>query len=106
MCGGTLIARASRTRNSKLGFLLLLFSIAHLPLLRHADAKILQGELMTREVTAKDRIDFMKHKMESRVVSKGLRSMAPRGSCMINIIARRVRASFHLLLNKKLTEFY
>ncbi|KYN08484.1 PREDICTED: transmembrane protein 145-like [Cyphomyrmex costatus] len=50
MCGGTLVARAPRTRNSvKLGFLLLLFSIAHLPLLRHADAKILQGDLITNE---------------------------------------------------------
>ncbi|XP_011865995.1 PREDICTED: transmembrane protein 145-like isoform X2 [Vollenhovia emeryi] len=50
MCGGTLVARASRTRNSaKLGFLLLLLSIAHLPLLRHADAKILEGELITDE---------------------------------------------------------
>ncbi|KYN09286.1 hypothetical protein ALC57_18615 [Trachymyrmex cornetzi] len=48
MCGGTLVARSSRTRNSvKLGFLLLLFSIAHLPLLRHADAKILEGNLIT-----------------------------------------------------------
>lgn len=50
MCGG-IVARASRTRNSKLAFLLLLFSIAHLPLLRHADAKILRGDLVTREVT-------------------------------------------------------
>ncbi|XP_011166464.2 transmembrane protein 145 [Solenopsis invicta] len=50
MCGGTLVARASRTRNSvKLGFLLLLFSIAHLSLLQHADAKILEGDLITRE---------------------------------------------------------
>ncbi|XP_071647622.1 transmembrane protein 145 [Temnothorax longispinosus] len=50
MCGGTLVARASRTRNSvKLVFLLLLFSIAHLPLLRHADAKILEGDLITHE---------------------------------------------------------
>ncbi|XP_011695334.1 PREDICTED: transmembrane protein 145-like [Wasmannia auropunctata] len=51
MCGGTLVARASHTRNTglRLGILLLLFSIAHLPLLRHADAKILEGELITRE---------------------------------------------------------
>ncbi|KYQ48618.1 hypothetical protein ALC60_12333 [Trachymyrmex zeteki] len=46
MCGGTLVARASRN-SVKLGFLLLLFSIAHLPLLRHADAKIVQGNLIT-----------------------------------------------------------
>ncbi|KAL6255129.1 hypothetical protein P5V15_013459 [Pogonomyrmex californicus] len=47
MCGGT-IARASRN-SVKLGFLLLLFSIAHLPLVRHADARILQGNLTTSE---------------------------------------------------------
>lgn len=48
MCGG-IVARTSRTRKS-LGFLLLLFSIARLPLLRHADAKILRGDLVTSEV--------------------------------------------------------
>ncbi|XP_029167799.1 transmembrane protein 145-like [Nylanderia fulva] len=50
MCGGIVAqASSSRTRNSKLAFLLLLFSIAHLPLLRNADAKILRGDLVTRE---------------------------------------------------------
>lgn len=49
MCGG-IVARTSRTRN-QLSFLLLLLSIAHLPLLRHAvDARILRGHLVTREV--------------------------------------------------------
>lgn len=72
MCGGTLVARASRTRNSvKLGFLLLLFSIAHLPLLRHADAKILQGDLITREVTTRTESILRNIKTESQVVSAG-----------------------------------
>ncbi|XP_012232288.1 transmembrane protein 145-like [Linepithema humile] len=48
MCGG-IVARASHIRNSKLEFLLLLFSIAHLPLLRYTDAKILRGELVTNK---------------------------------------------------------
>lgn len=51
MCGG-IVAGGSRIQNSKLAFLLLLLSIAHLPLLRHVDAKILRGNLVTREVNA------------------------------------------------------
>ncbi|XP_011150933.2 transmembrane protein 145 isoform X2 [Harpegnathos saltator] len=47
MCGG-IVTRASRTQKS-LGFLLLIFSIARLPLLRHVDAKILHGDLVTSE---------------------------------------------------------
>ncbi|XP_050456527.1 transmembrane protein 145-like [Cataglyphis hispanica] len=49
MCGG-IVAGGSRIQNSKLAFLLLLLSIAHLPLSRqHVDAKILRGNLVTRE---------------------------------------------------------
>lgn len=55
MCGG-IVARASHVRNSKLEFLLLLFSIAHLPLLRYTDAKILRGELVTSKVIIMDRL--------------------------------------------------
>ncbi|EZA58329.1 hypothetical protein X777_01286 [Ooceraea biroi] len=48
MCRG-IVARTPRVRKSRHGFLLLLLSIAHLPLLRHADAKILRGDLVTPE---------------------------------------------------------
>lgn len=75
MCGGTLVARASRN-SVKLGFLLLLFSIAHLPLLRHADAKIVQGNLITSNVIIRIKLILIKYKTKPRVVSSGFRSMA------------------------------
>jgi hypothetical protein len=80
-----IVSRTPRIRKSKSGFLLLLLSIAHLPLLRQVDARILRGDLVTGEVT-----DKQINRSENRGASPSARLGSVPTLGAVNIFALRI----------------